>query len=166
MLSKKQRHEIRRKLRRAQEDVEWHWRTSQTPEDLNRDIEVFFQLHEASAHDKAEFMTDQMQAFFRSIARVLLAEGLLRLSVFHRDGLDVATNLSFSYRGRYLLYNSGYEPEQREHSPGITAVALSMQDAIAEKAVAFDFLSGDEPYKYQLGASNSYTARATAIKLN
>jgi CelD/BcsL family acetyltransferase involved in cellulose biosynthesis len=37
-----------------------------------------------------------------------------------------------------------------------------MQDAIAEGAVAFDFLSGDEPYKYQFGASNTHTCKIVA----
>jgi CelD/BcsL family acetyltransferase involved in cellulose biosynthesis len=37
-----------------------------------------------------------------------------------------------------------------------------MQEAIEEKAGAFDFLSGDEPYKYQFGATNTFTCRAQA----
>jgi CelD/BcsL family acetyltransferase involved in cellulose biosynthesis len=34
-----------------------------------------------------------------------------------------------------------------------------MQDAIEDRAVAFDFLSGNEPYKYQLGATDTHTSR-------
>jgi len=159
MLSKKQRHEIRRKLRRAQEDVEWSWRTARTIEDMDRDLPIFFRLHEASAHHKARFLTADMRDFFRALARTLLDAGNLRLSVFRREGVDVAATMAFLYRGRYLLYNSGYDPAYADVSPGIAAVALSMQDAIAERAVAFDFLTGDEPYKYQFGAANTYTSK-------
>lgn len=160
LLSKKHRHEIRRKLRRAQEAAEWEWRTAHTSDEVARDIEGFLRLHEASAHDKANFMSDPMRDFFRALAQETHQKGQLRLSTFRRDGRDIAANLSFSYRNRYLLYNSGYDPEQAHHSPGIAAVALSMIDAISERAVAFDFMSGDESYKYDFGASNTYTSQA------
>ncbi len=159
MLNKKQRHEIRRKLRRSQEGAEWSWRTVETAADLERDLPVFFRLHEASAGEKARFMTPPMQSFFRSIAAVLLEAGILRLSTFARDGVDIAAIMCFFHRDRYLLYNSGYDPADAIVNPGIAAVAMAMQAAISERAVAFDFLSGDDPYKYQFGASNTHTCR-------
>jgi CelD/BcsL family acetyltransferase involved in cellulose biosynthesis len=164
MLSKKQRHEIRRKMRRAQDGVEWRWRQVETLDDLDRDLPVFFRLHEASAREKQRFMTERMRAYFRSLAETMLEAGYLRLNVFSREGEDIASTLSFLYRDRYLLYNSGYDPSQSAHSPGIAAVALSMQDAIKEKAGAFDFLSGDEPYKYQFGATNTFTCKASVTR--
>jgi CelD/BcsL family acetyltransferase involved in cellulose biosynthesis len=159
MLSKKQRHEIRRKLRRALDGVEWEWRTVNTVNELERDLPIFFQLHEASAREKARFMTEDIRAFFGAMAETFLQRGWLRLSVLTRDGHDVAANMSFLYRSRLLLYNSGYDPAASAYSPGIAAVALTMQDAIAERAVAFDFLSGNESYKYKFGASNTYTCQ-------
>jgi CelD/BcsL family acetyltransferase involved in cellulose biosynthesis len=109
-------------------------------------------------------MTPGMRQFFAALALTLGEEDILRLSVLRRDGVDIATTMSFFYRDRYLLYNSGYDPSYAAYSPGIAAVALTMQDAIREGAVAFDFLSGDEPYKYQFGASNTYTCRVEAQK--
>jgi CelD/BcsL family acetyltransferase involved in cellulose biosynthesis len=164
MLTKKQRHEIRRKLRRAQEGVAWEWRTARSEEDLERDMPVFFHLHELSAREKARFMTEDMRTFFKAMTRHFLREGQVRLSVFNREGVDIAATLSFLYRDRFLLYNSGYDPAHAAHSPGIAAVSHAMQDAIAEKAVAFDFLSGDEPYKYQFGATNTHTCKVLVTK--
>jgi CelD/BcsL family acetyltransferase involved in cellulose biosynthesis len=163
MLSKKQRHELRRKLRRSQEGAEWDWRTVKTQEELDRDLPIFFRLHEASARDKARFMTPDMRAYFKVLSSSLLEDGILRLSTFTRDGVDVASTMAFLYRERYLLYNSGYLPHYAAQNPGIAAVAFAMQDAIAEGAVAFDFLSGDEPYKYQFGASNTYTCQVRSV---
>lgn len=163
-LTKKQRHEIRRKLRRAQGDGEWEWRTARTRADVDRDLPIFFRLQAASASHKAAFLTDEMREFFRAIAYEYLDKNILRLSVFKRDGADIAATFSFLYRGRWLLYNSGYDPAHGAHSPGIAAVALAMQDAIHEGAAAFDFLSGNESYKYQLGASDTHTCRVTATR--
>lgn len=161
MLSKKQRHEIRRKLRRLEEGATIGWRTVGTTAELENDLEVFFRLHEASARDKAHFLTPAMRSYFHSLTTAMLSAGRLRLSILSRDGIDIAASLAFVYRDRYLLYNSGYDPEYAALSPGIAAVAHAMQDAIDEEAVAFDFLSGDEPYKYQFGATNTYTARVS-----
>lgn len=162
MLSKKQRHEIRRKLRRAKESADWEWRTAATEADLERDMPVFFRLHELSGREKARFMTPDMREFFRAMAREFLRQGILRLSVFRREGVDIAATLAFLYRERFLLYNSGYDPAFAAFSPGIASVSHAMQDAIEAGAVAFDFLSGDEPYKYQFGATNTHTCRVTA----
>ncbi len=159
MLSKKQRHEIRRKLRRAQDGVEWDWRTAATEADLERDMPVFFRLHELSGKEKARFMTSDMREYFCAMAREHLRQGLLRLSVFRRDGVDIEATMSFLYRERYLLYNSGYDPAYAANSPGIASVSHAIKSAIEESAVAFDFLSGDEPYKYQFGATNTHTCR-------
>ncbi|HEX6509449.1 MAG TPA: GNAT family N-acetyltransferase [Chloroflexota bacterium] len=162
MLSKKQRHEIRRKMRRALEGSEWSWHTAETADEVERDLPVFFHLHELSGNGKERFMTLAMQAFFHDLALALQERDILRLSVLRRDGKDVAATMSFLYRGRFFLYNSGYDPELASSSPGIAAVALAMQDAIREEAVAFDFLSGNEPYKYQFGATDTHTCVVTA----
>jgi CelD/BcsL family acetyltransferase involved in cellulose biosynthesis len=164
MLTKKQRHEIRRKLRRAQEGAQWSWRTAESRPDLDRDMPTFFRLHELSGREKARFMTEGMREFFRDMAADFLDRGVLRLSIFSREGQDIAATLGFLYRDRYLLYNSGYDPAQSAFSPGIAAVSHAMQDAIEHKAVAFDFLSGDEPYKYQFGATNTHTCRVRVTK--
>ncbi|MGI8968797.1 MAG: GNAT family N-acetyltransferase [Chloroflexota bacterium] len=159
LLGKKQRHEIRRKLRRAQEDVEWEWRTVTTHEQLENDLPVFFRLHEAGGSGKAGFMTPRMRRYFSDLTSTMLGAGMLRLSIFRRAGLDVAATMGFLYRDRYFLYNSGHDPSQSAYSPGIAAVAHALQDAIKEEAIAFDFLSGDEPYKYQFGGAKTYTYR-------
>jgi CelD/BcsL family acetyltransferase involved in cellulose biosynthesis len=100
-----------------------------------------------------------MRTLFRSLSRELLDVDVLRLSILERNGRPIAATIGFLHRDRYLLYNSGYDPTESVGSPGIVAVAYAMRDAIAQKAVLFDFLSGSEPYKYQVGAQNTYTCR-------
>lgn len=161
-LTKKQRHEIRRKLRRFSAGAETSHRISETQDDLDRDLPEFFRLHHLSADAKASFMTPAMQAFFTDMARVMLDRGYLRLSILTRDQVDVAATMSFMYGEHYLLYNSGYDPAYAAHSPGIAAVAAAIQDALSLKATVFDFLSGNEPYKYQFGATDTSTCLARA----
>lgn len=163
-LRKKDRHELRRKLRHAGATesgapAAGTWRVTQTHSELTADLATFFRLHRLSSANKERFLTAPMEAFFANITAKLLDARALRLAIFSHDGRPVAATLSFVYRGRYMLYNSGYDPDAREFSPGIAAAAFAIQDAINLGCTIFDFLSGDERYKYQLGASDHWTYR-------
>jgi CelD/BcsL family acetyltransferase involved in cellulose biosynthesis len=158
-LSKKDRHELRRKLRRALADGDWTWRASQTREELRDDLQTFFRLHRSSRTDKAAFLTPTVEAFFRDIVHALFEQSQVRLGIFARSGQPLAATLSFVYHGRYMLYNSGHDPAARALSPGIVATALAIQDAITLRCEVFDFLSGPERYKYHFGAHDEWTYR-------
>jgi CelD/BcsL family acetyltransferase involved in cellulose biosynthesis len=54
------------------------------------------------------------------------------------------------------VYNSGYDPiKYGALSPGIVLFAHSIQDAIAAKRRRYDFLRGNEEYKYRFGAKET-----------
>ena len=152
-LDKKQRHEIRRKLRRAQTEANLEWYVAGEGHDLAEEVDVFLDLHSRSSRDKGEFMTPKMQAFFHDLARVMQEAGWLQLIQLKLDGRREASLLSFDYDETIMLYNSGYDPAGHPSlSPGIVLVAIGIQHAIQLRRNAFDFLRGDEEYKYRFGA--------------
>jgi len=158
-LNKKQRHELRRKMRRAEESarVDWHWVTA---EDFEAGLGTFFQLHKASHPDKDAFMDEQMQGFFRAVTRAALDQDWLRLSVLRFNGQAVASYLCFDYGGDRLVYNSGFDlSAYADLSPGIVAVGLLIEDAIQHGLKRFDFLQGNERYKYEFGAVDTEVLR-------
>jgi CelD/BcsL family acetyltransferase involved in cellulose biosynthesis len=55
----------------------------------------------------------------------------------------------------------GHNIELRSLSPGIVTVALDIRSAIDERYKYYDFLRGDEEYKYRLGAVKRYTVRVS-----
>jgi CelD/BcsL family acetyltransferase involved in cellulose biosynthesis len=55
----------------------------------------------------------------------------------------------------------GHNVELRSLSPGIVTVALDIRSAIDERYKYYDFLRGDEEYKYRLGAVKRYTVRVS-----
>jgi len=159
-LNKKQRHELRRKIRRAEgrTRVEWHW--VDNPDTLSEDLDIFFQMHKASDPGKDAFMDAQMLRFFSEIAQVALEKGWLRLSLLRFDGHPVASYLCFDYRKDMLVYNSGFDPSAyRDLSPGIVLLGYLIRDAIQSGCRVFDFLRGDERYKYSLGAKDTEVLR-------
>jgi CelD/BcsL family acetyltransferase involved in cellulose biosynthesis len=151
-LSKKDRHELRRKLRRFHEAgtaVRVH--TLTRPEEVRAGLDDFIRLHTASRQDKREFMTPRMEAFFRAMAVALAEYDLVRLSFVELDGGRVAGLLAFDTGSELLLYNSGYDPALAHASVGIASKALVLRAAIEGGKRWFDFLRGAEPYKYDLG---------------
>jgi len=161
-LDKKQRHEIRRKVRRASSEAEVHWSRLQDSAGLEEAVETFIRLHRASHPEKEAFMTPRMAAFFRDMARVTWEAGWLNLYTLWLDGRPSASMWCFDYGGDLLLYNSGFDPAWRpELSSGIVLLAFCLQDAIARRKRRFDFLRGGESYKYRFGAVDSVVYRLT-----
>ncbi len=105
-------------------------------------------------------MDPQMQAFFLDVAQVLQAAGWLQLAFVEMDGVRAASLLNFDYGGDILVYNSGYDPARFRHlSPGIIVTARCIEHAIRLGRRRFDFLRGDEVYKYRFGARDTEVRR-------
>lgn len=154
-LGKTHRHELRRKIRRSQSDGPVAHHFMRSPEEVEGALESFFHLHRASKPEKADFLDDDLVAFFRSIALSFAQEGWMRLSLMKIDGHDVASTFAFTRGDRVLLYNSGLDPEYRHLSVGIALHAADLQQAMGEGAQLYDFLRGNEPYKYDLGGRDN-----------
>ncbi len=159
-LSKKHRHELRRKLRRAAELPEPpELRVADGGPNLATALGEFVALHRASGPAKAAFMTAAMAGFFAALVAAFDGTGLLEIAVLAESGRAVAAGLSFRQDGRLLLYNSGYDPVLVAFSPGVASLAARMQRAMAEGYREVDFLRGDERYKYEFGAVDQFIHR-------
>lgn len=153
-LPKKDRHELRRKLRRLFSEGNVVVQQTVEGEALDAAISRFFAQHRISRHDKAEFMTPQMEAFFREIVDHFAAQGMARVYELLVDGTSVSSVVCFDHSNTLWLYNSGYDPEYAYLSVGLLLKALCVKDAIESGRTRFDFLRGAEPYKYHLGGQD------------
>src|SRR4026208_642323 len=79
------------------------------------------------------------------------AGGWARLWFLEFEGEAVAAFLCLEYAGSVGLYNSGFDPARAVRAPGIVLLALVIRDAIDRGFPIFDFLRGEEPYKYGFG---------------
>lgn len=150
----KDRHELRRKLRRLEREwPEASVRSHASPEGLEGAMDSFVTLHRKSKAGKARFMDARMEGFFRRVAAALVARAGLRIWFLERDGAAVASYLCLESDGSVGLYNSGFDPAHAALSPGIVLLAHVIRDAIERGFARFDFLRGEEPYKYAFGAA-------------
>ena len=151
LLNSKQRHEIRRKLRRLSEAGNIEYIFTDNPNDITGFADTFFKMFTESRQDKAEFLTPQRESFFRLLEEKMAAAGVLKLGLLKLDGRDMASIICFDYNNSIYLYNSGYDPEFNYLSVGLLSKVLCIKDSIESGKKIFDFLKGDEPYKFHLG---------------
>ena len=151
MLAAKQRHEIKRKLRRLGETGEVDYRIIEDSEAVPDAIDIFLKLFRESREDKKVFMTVQRESFFRSMAKAMAQARLLKSGILELDALPVAAIMYFDYNNTMYLYNSGYDPQYSSLSIGLISKVLCIKDSIERGRRKFDFLKGGEQYKYHLG---------------
>lgn len=160
-LSKKDRHELRRKLRRLEGHENWRWYCVSDPNEATARADTFLDLMRRSDPAKAEFLTPDRDEFFRTLIAATAAHGVLRLFFMEMDDKPVAASLCLDYDGVRMLYNSGHDPEYRYYSVGLLLHALCLRDALEQGYRSFDFLRGNETYKYRLGGRDHHLYRIT-----
>ncbi len=159
MLGQRDERELRRKIRKAEMEADLEFGSTLSAESLEADLEDFFRLHALSQPEKEEFWNDSRRTFFREMAREMLQLGWLDLTRMRVHGHAVAANFSFDYEDRIYLYNSGYDPSERDLSAGIVLLAQNIEQAIQAGRASFDMLRGDEAYKYRFGAKDEIIYR-------
>ena len=158
-VEKKQRHEIRRKMRRAIESergVRWFISDMADPE---AEIDSFLKLMEQD-QGKASFLRDPMRAQMRDVIRTAHENGWLWLAFLEADGQRIAAALNFDYENKLWGYNAGVNRDFMDLSPGWVLLGFVLEWCCQNGRYEFDFMRGDEDYKYRFGGVNKYVMRA------
>jgi CelD/BcsL family acetyltransferase involved in cellulose biosynthesis len=151
-IDRKQRHEIKRKMRRV-EEVEHTFEVITSEEDAHQALPDFISLHKASSTEKRDFWDENHLKFFSTFIPAAGAAGWLKLFFLKIGEVRAAAMLVFDYNNQYLLYNSGFDPNQFKNlSTGNVLTAYTIQQSIEEKKSVYDFLRGNEEYKFRFGA--------------
>lgn len=163
-VEKKQRHEIRRKMRRAAEseqDVRFH--VIDSTADIESEMNSFFDLM-VQDPNKEQFLHPEMREQMTVTIRNAFERGYLWLAFLEVDGSKAAASLNFDYKNKLWGYNSGVGREHMELSPGWVLLAQVIQWCAENGRSEFDFMRGDEEYKYRFGGVNHYVMRIKVIK--
>jgi CelD/BcsL family acetyltransferase involved in cellulose biosynthesis len=150
-LTQKQRHEVNRKLRRLGEAGNVNYRVVEDSNSLLDSMDLFLRLFRQSREDKAIFLTNQIESFFRSLVKATARSGILRFGILELNASPAAVVMYFDYNNSVFLYNNGYDPRHSFLSVGLISKVLCLKDSIERGRSKFDFLKGAEEYKYRLG---------------
>jgi len=160
-LDSKQRRELNRKLRRA-EAADVVTTIVGPTDDIQTEVDSFLDLLQKSTFEKRDWLNDDRRALFHDVARHALQAGALQLMFTSIEGRRAAALFNFDYDGRIWVYNSGLDPAAFSAlSPGVVLTATAIEKAVALGRKEFDFLRGNEEYKYRFGAvdTNIYRIR-------
>lgn len=146
-LDRKERHELKRKIRKFEEEFPNPVITTQNGKEV--DMVNLLTLMKTDG-SKLAFLTQDMEKFFLHLPETA-EESLVQLSLSYQDKV-LASMVGFKQNHAFLLYNSGF---LREYAgAGFYLKAKSMQWAIEQGFAEFNFLQGSERYKYELGGKD------------
>jgi hypothetical protein len=147
------RHEIRRKMRRAEAAGRLRFDEIDDPRGV---VEALIELHQARWGHQGLFPDTEGGArskrFLRRLAELEEAGGALRLGRLTLDDRTIFAAISFHEGPRVYYYNAGTDPAVKALSPGVVGTAAHLRASLAKGCRTFDFLRGNEPYKYTWGA--------------
>ena len=132
---------------------------------LADDLDAFFNLHQRRWNKRwlpGAFASRRARKWHEAAAQNLLQAGMLRLHTLALDGQTEAALYCFQKGAVCSYYLGGFEPTLARLSLGTVLTARAIRHAIeADGAAEFDFLRGNEPYKYKWGALDRYNRRVS-----
>ncbi len=152
-LNKKSRHEMERKIRkfeREQENIKIY-----DSADPVADTELFLRLMKLDERKK-RFLTLDMESFFEKI--IVAFQKTIVLTILTISGKPAAAMLAFHYGDTIMGYNSGFN-EERFSGAGFYLKAMHIRRAIESGVKTYNFLQGNERYKYELAGKDFFVYR-------
>ena len=120
------------------------------------DLQAFFRLYRKRFSDDPaarELVGDKFASLRQDVATRLATPGSFQLALLRVDGHEVAGEFSFLYRGTFYAYNSCHDPAWEQENVGSILRGQVISRAIMTGCQEYDFLRGEEPYKYRWGAT-------------
>jgi CelD/BcsL family acetyltransferase involved in cellulose biosynthesis len=97
----------------------------------------------------SSFLVPKVQAFHAEALQRMAAAGLARLFTLEIGSHTIAALYGFSTGKTFSFYQSGMDPAWARLSVGLVLMGCSIREAIRHGHDTFDFLRGDEAYKFQ-----------------
>lgn len=152
-LSKRKRKNLRRAHRKLDEECPdgWHVTRITDPDAVGPVMTEMIQLHQAkwaALGMPGGFPDAETIAFQQAIARRLAETDRLWLFQLWIGDTVAAIEYAYAYAGRVYAYASGVNFDLKDYSPGQMLMEHMIRTAIESGMHTYDFLRGDEEYKF------------------
>ncbi len=150
-LGSEHRYGFQRKLRKLETRHDLRFERVSTESRRIELLPVLFELHRQrwSGRGGSDGLAGEgIAGFHEALTRLALERGWLRLFVLWLGPTPAATLYCFRYGPTFSFYQSGFDPQFTRLSVGLVALGLAIKSAIGEGALEFDFLHGEEGYKF------------------
>jgi CelD/BcsL family acetyltransferase involved in cellulose biosynthesis len=153
-LSRDERWRITSHGRRLEAKYRIHIRRCRDEDELSRDLDTLFRLHQKRWEQRGDHGTFASQArrqFYRDVAQRFLARQWLELWLLEADGQPLAAQFCFRYGETVHLLQEGFDPDYSKDRLGAALRAHVLREVISEGARRYDFLAGSDPSKMRWG---------------
>ena len=140
-----------RQMRRLQQVGNLSFQRCSRDEDIDQYVDEMVLLKRAryrATGAKDIFQDGKLEGFYRDVSRKLLRRGWLDLSYMELNGIPLALHFGFIYSGRFHYYMPSFRQEYASFSPGRLLTFHLLKNAFESELDEFDFLTGDDQYKY------------------
>ena len=115
-------------------------------------MSILVDLHNSFSERKNNaglFSNQNMIDFHTEIAEIFISKDWLRSYTLNVGQTSIAAIHCYQYNGTVSFYQSGFDQFWQRYSPGSQIMAHAIKQAIQEKNEVFDFLRGEEDYKFK-----------------
>jgi CelD/BcsL family acetyltransferase involved in cellulose biosynthesis len=124
-------------------------------EDMLPYLDELFEQHIArrpGPTNPSRFLYPKARMLVRRLTQVAAHTGWLRFTRLEWEGRSMALHHGFHYRGRYIWGSASFALDLAKRSPGLVLIRQLLLAAIEEGATAFDFRTGDAPFKLRFAS--------------
>ncbi|MDQ3282027.1 MAG: GNAT family N-acetyltransferase [Acidobacteriota bacterium] len=154
-MDKKKSERARYYQRRITRDYpDWQCTVAQ-PDEIDGALDELIRIHQAQWEPRGvpgAFGDARLTTFYRDLAHELDRRGWLRMYRLIAEGKVVSANFAIVFRNRFMHFINGTDYSTKVQSPGVVLHYCMIERSIAEGVREYDFLWGEEPYKYDWGA--------------
>lgn len=158
---------LRRRRRHFERQESFSIERAEQPAALRGALETFFELHarrwQADGGSQGIRGRD-VRAFHRDAVALLAESGLVRLYTLHLDGAALASLYAIDWDGRAYFYQSGFDPAFARLSAGLVLMGESVAESFARALTSYEFLRGEEPYKFEWANAESRTVGLSIVR--
>jgi CelD/BcsL family acetyltransferase involved in cellulose biosynthesis len=150
-LGSEHRYNFKRRLKNLMKRFDVRFEPARTEGERRKALAALIGLHTMrwqNYGNRGAFHSPAVLSFHEEMSRIALERDWLRLYVLWLGEKPAAAFYGFRYQGVFYFYQSGFDPGLSKLSVGMVSLGLAIQSALEEGAEEFDFLYGDEPYKF------------------
>lgn len=140
---------------------------AEQPAALRGALETFFDLHARrwQADGGSQGITSSaVRAFHRDAVALLAESGLVHLYTLHLGDRALASLYGITWDGRFYFYQSGFDPAFSKLSAGLVLMGESVAQSFAQGLSSYEFLRGEEPYKFEWASAESRTVGLSIVR--
>ena len=165
-LSKNMRGSLRRTRKRLAEAYTVEFHICNERDSLEDLLQHFFRLHKESWRERKgqnSVLTPIFEKFHTDMAKLLFERGWLNLSFIMADNVPIASIYGAEYNKKFYYFLMGFDPEYSKYGVGQLLFKHLIKYCFDKGLQEFDFLKGDEPYKYRWTKSNRKNLRVEIV---